>query len=91
MVLDPAPKNPSPRRAARRSAFGLPPPNQIGGPGFWKGLGSMTAPCNCQNLPSNSTLGSRHSARITSMPSVNRVSSPSGAMPNADNARPLPP
>ena len=72
VVVEPAPKKPSPSRTARRSAGGWLAPNQTGGAGFWNGLGSMAAPSSCQNRPSNVTWGSVHSARIRASPSVNR-------------------
>jgi hypothetical protein len=40
---DPDPIQPSPIRAARRSAGSRPAPSQIGTPGRWTGLGSTRA------------------------------------------------
>ena len=63
-------------RTARRSAGSLAAPNHSGGYGFWNGLGSIGASSSCQNSPSKVTLGSVHSAFISSMPSVNRADVP---------------
>ena len=71
--VDPAPKKPLPSRTARRSAVGPFPPNQIGGWGFWTGLGSITASLSCQNSPSKLTRESVHSVFISARPSVNRA------------------
>src|SRR5262249_23772242 len=46
VVDDPAPKNPSPCLTARRNASGWLAPNQIGGWGFWNGLGLPPATSN---------------------------------------------
>ena len=89
--VEPAPKNPSPSRTARRSAAGPLAPIQTGGCGFWAGLGSIAAPCSCQNSPSKVTRGSVHSAFISSRPSVNRATYRCGSTPNAANGRPGPP
>lgn len=91
VVLEPAPKNPSPWRTARFRAFGWLPPNHTGGPGFWNGFGSIEAPASCQNRPSRVTSDFVHSSRITCKPSVNREIRPSPSCPNAENCRPFPP
>src|SRR5258708_14707062 len=52
---EPAPKKPSPYLTARRSAAGGPPPNQTGGQGFLKGVGSLAAPPRRPNPPPQAT------------------------------------
>ena len=89
--VDPAPKNPSPRRTARRSAGSLAAPNQSGGYGFWNGLGSIAASWSCQNSPSKVTPGCVHSAFISAIPSVNRATYRPGSTPKAAKGRPGPP
>ena len=91
MVDDPAPKNPSPRRTARRSASGCPPASQIGGCGDWTGLGSIAPSATCQKRPSKSIRGSVQQARISASPSVNRPTNVAGSTSNAAKARYRPP
>ena len=78
-------------RTARRSAGSLAAPNHSGGYGFWNGFGSIGAFSSCQNWPPKVTLGSVHSAFISSMPSANRAAYRAGSTPKAANGRPGPP
>jgi hypothetical protein len=89
--LDPAPKKPSPRRTARRSAGSLAAPNQSGGCGLQNGLGSTVASWSCQNSPSKVTRGCVHRAFISAIPSVNRATYRPGSTPKAANGWPGPP
>src|SRR5215468_7535063 len=91
VVDDPAPKNPSPSRTARRSAVSPDAPNHSGGYGFCTGFGSIGAFLTCQNSPSRVTEGCVHSAFIRASPSVNRATYREPSTPNAPNGRPGPP
>ena len=80
---EPAPIQPSPRRAARRSAGSRPAPNQTGSPGRWIGLGSSRAREKRRSSPSNETSSPLHSARMTSTPSTRRRTVRSVGKPRA--------
>jgi hypothetical protein len=91
VVDDPAPKKPLPCLTARRNASGWLAPNQIGGWGFWNGLGSIAASFNCQNRPSKLTRSSVQRAFISRSPSLNRATRLVGSTWKAENMRPRPP
>jgi hypothetical protein len=73
VVADPAPKNPSPIRTARRTPVWEAAPIHSGGCGFWNGGGVRATSLSCQNSPSKVTLSDVHSAFISATPSLNRA------------------
>ncbi len=83
--------NPSAWATARRSAAGCDPPNQIGGPPAWTGLGDTATPRSWKKRPSRSTVSSLHTRRITVSPSLNLATKLVRSTPNASNLRNPPP
>src|SRR5215207_6165734 len=68
----PMPIQPSPTRAARRSAAPLSPPTRIGGHGFCTGLGSNATASKRKNSPSCATSACVHNRLHTSRASSTR-------------------